>query len=293
MTSSLVSGVSASNQVGSASFNGSATHAVLWSGTASSWQDLHPETANYSFCTSTDGARQVGVASFGLTPREHAMLWYGSANTALDLHPDGFNSSAAHSTNGNMHVGIGISNGQSNALLWTGESNNAVVLNPQGFRSCNATSIFAGQQGGYGWRIDANSYHALMWSGTASSAIDLHPEGFLSSQVYGVTGNLQVGFVSGIDSGHPNGFLHACYWRGTATSAIDLHSLLPSTFVNSTATSVDPVTGSISGIAYDDLNIGYSVVWMSVPEPSTLSFIALASLAIFRKRSKVSSPHRE
>src|SRR5262245_12092083 len=67
-------------QVGQASVGGT-TRASLWSGTAGSWIDLHPQGHYLSSVHAAFGAQQVGYV-YDIT--EHATLWSGTPASLVD-----------------------------------------------------------------------------------------------------------------------------------------------------------------------------------------------------------------
>jgi hypothetical protein len=62
---------------------------------------------------------------------------------------------------------------------------------------------------------------------------------------------------------------HAFVWSGSAASGVDLHTLLPLTWQDSVATSIDEL-GNIVGTAHDNTGALRAVMWVPTPEPTTL-----------------------
>lgn len=63
-------------------------HALVWSGSASSYSDLHPSGYNFSYCLGIHHGEQVGYAqqqSYFISA-SHAYCWHGSATSGVDLH---------------------------------------------------------------------------------------------------------------------------------------------------------------------------------------------------------------
>src|SRR6185369_8744246 len=107
--------------------------ALLWSGTAASYVDLHPAGFRISFGRGISGSAQVGYAqtSAGVN---HAMLWNGTAASALDLNPAGFTNSIATAIYGTTEVGSAwgpLSTDPTHAVMWTGSAS-ALDLTPPG-----------------------------------------------------------------------------------------------------------------------------------------------------------------
>ena len=88
-----VNDVSGGKQVGSTSVNGQ-EHAVIWSGTGSTFVDLHPVgepvfPANRSRALGVSGAYQVGMINYGeVIPVWRACLWTGTAASRVDIGMD-------------------------------------------------------------------------------------------------------------------------------------------------------------------------------------------------------------
>ena len=95
--------------------------AAMWSGTADSYVDLHPNGALDSVAWGGGDGQQVGsVLSGVLGEGNHATLWTGSASSRVDLHPAGWASSIAVAARGGQQVGRGTFNATTftAAILW-------------------------------------------------------------------------------------------------------------------------------------------------------------------------------
>jgi hypothetical protein len=255
--------------------------AMLWSGTAASAVNLNPGGFTYSIAYGIAGNQQVGKGEGSITGNnDHALLWSGTAASAVDLNPVGFTNSVAFGAAGNRQVG----SGDGHALLWSGIAASAIDLNPAGFIYSDALGIAGNQQVGDGSISTTNyNYHALLWSGTATSALDLNPVGFTNSVALDTNGNQQVGY--GQFSTVPD---EALFWSGTAASAIQLQALLPSagTWDDSWASSID-ASGNVFGYAdgtLDGLSGGFAVEWSPIPEPASLSILAVYASGLLRHR---------
>jgi hypothetical protein len=220
-------GISGNQQVGNGGgpATGVNTHALLWNGTAESFNDLNPSGFDYSYAWGISGNQQVGSGLGSATDGNyHALLWNGTAESFIDLNPSGFTSSGAFRTNGTQQVGWGNGSAtgeNTHALLWNGSAESYVDLNPGGFTESWAYGISGNQQVGYGQGpATSGNRHALLWNGSAESYIDLNPDGFDYSVAYDTNGAQQVGYGWGPAT---DGNTHALLWNGSAESYVDLN----------------------------------------------------------------------
>jgi hypothetical protein len=271
---------------GSATGGSSVHHALLWSGSAGSAIDLNPTGFTGSEAFGTNGTQQVGYGTTAATGNnDQALLWSGSAGSAVNLNPTGFTVSVATGTNGTQQVGDGSGsatggNSVYHALLWNGSAGSAVDLNPTGFTESYAEGTSGTQQVGYATDPVTLNPDAMLWTGSAGSAVDLTPAGFSFSEAVDTNGTQQVGTGYGTATGGED---NALIWSGTAGSCFDLQSVLPAMFTSSNA---DYINGTnIYGIATDASNNYYAIEWsLAVPEPTSLSLVAIAGLGLFRRR---------
>jgi hypothetical protein len=221
-------GVSNVSQVGQGSFSGG-SHALLWTGSASSVVDLNGTyTATYA-AAATDTQQFGDGYGPSTSARFHALLWSGTAGSVVDLNPTGFDVSYARGIDGTHQVGYAFSESDflSRAIVWNSSATDFTNLHPDGFNESFANAVSGDRQVGYG--VDSFTLnHALLWSGTAASSIDLTPPNFTDSVANGVytsspNTSLQIGSGSGFDPLATNGETHALLWSGSATNVVDLH----------------------------------------------------------------------
>jgi len=229
--------VSAGKQVGSARVGAEGQqHAVIWSGTANSYVDLHPAGTKESraFGVSRDGVYQVGGVDIGIGwVYWRATLWAGTAASRVDLHRGDY--SQALAVGDGEQVGWTDSNYEGpRAALWRGTRDSFVDLSPEGSGISEARGVSGGQQVGWVW---FNAQVAALWTGTAASFVNLNPAEATSSQANDVSNGWQVG------SADFNNVARAGYWRGTAASWTDLHSYLPAEYTSSQARGIAHVDG--------------------------------------------------
>jgi uncharacterized membrane protein len=249
--------------------------------------DLHPSGYTNSQALATDGAQQVGWArtSSGV---DHALLWTGNAASAIDINPTGYRDSRANGVNGGRQIGYTrISGDYEHAVVWNGSADDFIDLNPPGYDGSVGNGIFGSQQVGWASGEVTNfRAHAVVWNGTADSYVDLHPPGFYDSQAMATNGIQQVGSGQ-LDEDSLPGHPHALLWSGSADSYIDLQQYLPSDVKYSYATGID-ADGSIVGYAVGGFQETYFIhafLWVPVPEPATVSLLAVGGVLLFRRRA--------
>jgi hypothetical protein len=174
------------------------------------------------------------------------------------------------------------------ALLWHGSTASVVDLDPGGFEDTWAFGTDGTQQVGRGSNFGGSD--ALLWYGTAASVVDLSPPGYSYTQAGATNGSEQVGEGSDVADG---GNEHALLWGGSANSVVDLNLFLPldGTWEESDADSIDSA-GNVFGSAfgtYNGITGTFLIEWSPVPEPTWLSFLAIASTALFRRRTRRAS----
>jgi hypothetical protein len=213
------------------------------------------------------------------------MLWSSAANTAVDLNPIGNYQSEALAVKANYQVGFD----DQGAVLWSGTAASAVSLAPTnltGYSSSAAYGLSAdGKQvvGTAGGNATNGYNHATLWYATANSAVDLNPAGINYSFAEDSNGSQQVGY------GFSNTAGNAFVWTGTAASVVDLENYLPTgaTWTGSQAYSID-ASGNIFGFGFGTVGNSsgrYAIEWspISVPEPASLSIMAILGPALLRR----------
>ncbi|MDP1661546.1 MAG: GC-type dockerin domain-anchored protein, partial [Phycisphaerales bacterium] len=206
--------VGGSSQGGEAVVNNQ-NHAALWTGTAASWVDLHPQGATSSRVYGCTETQQVGVANFN--GQVVAARWSGTAASFTVLAVPGASGNVAYAVDGTTAVGIaGI--GFGHACVWNTQSGGGgfADIHPEFAIRSIASAVHGTQVGG---RVDIgypdSVAHAAVWIGGA--CIDLHPAHALASWCYGVHSGQQGGFIQ------LPFYKHAALWTGTAASFVDLH----------------------------------------------------------------------
>ncbi len=199
-------------------------HATIWSGTAASPIDLHPDGgvgATASGLNAINGTQQAGYATIGGT--NHAGIWAGTKESFVDLHPDDPNVtySIVQATSGTQQAGNIMTGGVSHGGIWAGGKASFLDLNPDssGATASGLNATTGTQQAGYA--TIGGSAHAGIWAGTKDSFVDLHPYAAdavtTASVIRATTGAQQAGrtVVDGVS--------RAAIWAGSKGSFVDLH----------------------------------------------------------------------
>ena len=171
--SSFAYAVSGGKQAG-ALMNSSSEHAVVWSGSAKSFIDLHSSKFISTVAYGILGGQQVGYGYMQLSGAHgstiyvnHALLWSGSASTMVDLHPAGYSHSFARGLNVSKQVGYGYTGSTYHALVWSGTAASVVDLHsfvPATYPESDAFAIdvFGRIVGVVGDSV-TNVWHAFVW----------------------------------------------------------------------------------------------------------------------------------
>ena len=261
-TTAIGVSIAAGQQAGWVTVGGQ-NRASVWSGTPSSWLDLHPAGASRSQLYSTTGSQQVGFATVGGVDR--ASLWSGSAASWVDLHPAGATQSECNVTDGITQGGYARIGGVVRASLWTGSAGSRIDLNPAGSSGSEVWAISGNRQAGYAFV--GGVLRASIWSGSAASWDNLHPAGATESQVYGMYGNEQVGHAK------IGGAVCASLWHGTGSTWVNLHPAVASESVALATNGIYQVGwANVGGVqraciwtgssgSYEDLAVGLQGDW--------------------------------
>jgi hypothetical protein len=164
--------MNSAHQVGSArDFISQVDGAALWSGTRTSFVNLHRPEWSRSRANDVSGIHQVG---FRIQGNLLATAWSGSAASSVNLHPTGFTDSFAGKIEGTQVVGHAFTpQGASNAILWTSlDSSSFVNLHPVSATGSSALGISGNHQVGYTNNASFQE-EAAYWNGTSSSYINL------------------------------------------------------------------------------------------------------------------------
>jgi hypothetical protein len=307
-TFSQANAVSGNQQVGEGTYpnddNTLSTNALLWTGTASSMVNLNPSGYTYSAATATDGTEQVGYGEQSGDYETNALLWTGTAASAVDLMPANYNMSAATGVYGNIQVGYGYGSPTGDyvhPLEWQGTAASATDILPSGYTDAEAMDVSGNQIVGFAdnnaWGSGRGNYlayitHAMLWNATTDAWTDLNPaSGWTETFALGTNGDFQVGYGYGTTTGNED---HALVWDGNNSSFTDLEDVLPSNFVSSVATGIDP-DGNIVGYAENNAGVTYSVEWVdppaaadvaAVPEPGGLTSLGVMAIALLMRRGR-------
>jgi len=222
---SVIRGSSGNQQAGSILSETFQSRAALWTGSAESYVDLHPEGFNASFALANGDGQQGGSVTLGV----HSIpgFWTATAASFVNLLPDvgpgPAQSGSVNAVAGGKQGGsvVQFPNSGSVASLWSGTAESWVNLNPAGATSSLISGMGGNQQAGRA-SFEGATDRAGYWTGTADSFVNVHPAhipGIINSFLNDTDGVQQVG---NIRVGEANG-LRAAVWSGTADSVVDLH----------------------------------------------------------------------
>ncbi len=235
-------------QVGAAYFGGD-RHAGLWSGSSTSFVDLHPGPgSSTAYDISNDGQWQVGSYQPPSQYR-HPTLWRSTASSAMDLTPSSAypgeyvtGEATAISRSGAYQLGafeswpIGGYSAISHACRWQGQPLPVETFTSQ-YGNTNYAPNFARTTSADGTKAAGQMYtfqgwHAAYWP-DLNTLRDLHPAGFLESTVNDMSagGGVIVGSAT-LSNGR-----HGMIWTGQEGVFTDLH---PFPFLSSETLGVSP-----------------------------------------------------
>ncbi len=301
-TGASAQAVEGGQQVGFLGFGGLA---CLWTGTASSVVDLHPDGASTSRALAVDEGKQAGWAV--VDGVHSAAMWSGTKASWVNLHPASGQVSEANGIHGDQQVGYVRVLGDNHAAIWHGTAASFSDVHPADSITSALRDTDGTQQ--VGWAdAGTGSPRAYLWTGTAASAIMLSPGGKFgpASECYAVADGEQVGWfdVGGLTRSaslwtgsaaswvnlHPavafrsyaydcndgeqvgaaqiDGAWHAGRWKGSAASWEDLHGFLPSTIAESYANGIwheDGVTYVVGSAVEKITGKTFAVMWIEAP----------------------------
>lgn len=225
-TSSTVNGLDANRQAGSAVFNGR-TEAIVWSGSATSYINLHPNNlVDRSWASGFVNGDPVGTIdrpTSGTLPRR-AVRWAanGPGISYIDLMPENCQQSTIWGAGGGQMCGWAqYQSGPAPGGYWSTDYASFVPLNALGAMRSYAAGCGGGQQ--VGWAVFSNQSRASMWSGSSATYVNLQPTiaSNLTSAAWGTDGVQQVGNIN--DSFYNRSW--ACLWASSAASVVYLNPM--------------------------------------------------------------------
>lgn len=207
---STIYGVGGGRQVGQTRFSG-VPRATMWSGTSSSWTDLHPIGSIDSVAYDTDGTQQVGTSIIGT---DQASLWTGSYTSFVNLNPANAQSSNAYTVSNGVQYGSAKFAGRARAGRWQGSAASWQDMHPAAAGTSEIFGSSGNVQVGYGDFI--SGYRPLVWRTGSSGYEDLMPyvpAGFSFAIADGVWTDGQVTRVVGrVGSSTPTVMRKAILW---------------------------------------------------------------------------------
>ncbi len=162
--------MSSNTQVGVARFAG-ADRAGFWSGSASSWVDLHPPAGAINSLAAAATATQQGGYWSPSVGVQYAAVWSGSPGALTTLNPAVASSSFVAGMIDGLQVGSASVNGVARASLWAGSSESWEDLSLALAGSWGDTvAVAIATDGvtltvsGFGFNNATNRNEALVWS---------------------------------------------------------------------------------------------------------------------------------
>ncbi len=297
--SSAATCVSGSRQGGSAAMDiagyTNVSQAVIWSGSASSAQNVTPPDSAGGGINDMDGNTAVGwwwwpyqcyagtQASTCYT--QQAAKWESGAATFTNLQWSGWEYSMASAVRGGV-IGGHVTNDDAvgnywwHGLLWDFNGSSGTDLQPMGTSSSDVSSIDGERQ--YGEILTpypGPTYHAAMWSGSPATFVDMHPAGASASFVTDAADGLQVGYT-----GYPYDGAKACLWSSSAQSYTNLHpagaSLSHAYAVSRGIIMGDATMAGVTKVGYWSAGSLEFHELDSVLKPEGFSYVSVASIQI-------------
>ncbi|MCA9304147.1 MAG: immunoglobulin domain-containing protein, partial [Phycisphaerales bacterium] len=175
---SSASAVDGDDQYGTASLPFAIVHAARWSGTSSTFVDMHPSWASNSAIVDASDGQQVGVVN--QWSNSHAVIWSGTPESIIDIHPDGALSSTVSDCEGGLQLGaVNYDDGTgSHPGIWAGSASTFVDLSavvPAGYSGLSLTAIDVAPDGtislvGSARNISLNRTEAVLLTATPDSS---------------------------------------------------------------------------------------------------------------------------
>lgn len=164
-------------QYGAATLAFQGVHAAMWSGSQSSFIDMHPAGAINSTIYSAADGQQVGIINQWNDP--HAGVWSNSPGSFVDLHPDGATDSNVNDCAGGLQIGsVGYPDGLTfHPGIWSGHKDtfyDLMDVMPAGFAGLALNAIDIEANGtvsiaGSAWNIDLQRREAVLISSTTTA----------------------------------------------------------------------------------------------------------------------------
>ncbi len=144
--------------------------AAKWSGTASSFVNMHPAGASRSGISDAADGQQVGFAEFGGVGKP--LLWHGSPDDFVDLTPIGAVAASAVACEGGLQLGSVQFADATHPVLWAGQPEAFVDLKPfvpEPLTTAAVTCMDIEPDGtivvgGFGYNPNTGVYNALLWT---------------------------------------------------------------------------------------------------------------------------------
>lgn len=284
---STIFGGHATGYVGARYNTGFSFRASAWLGPTYTYADLHPGGFAVSYALSANTTTISGTVYPSAGSMGVPVIWHRDTLTMEILTGPSGNHTEALDVSMKFVVGstVGNSTGfNDNAILWNRTTGSVQTLLPAGFSSTRAVAVSGNRILGSGFKNGRLQPHII----THQEATDTYSSQDMSTGDYDEAaaddfkGDEAVGFGRRDEMAIVE---HALYWNGLDADPTDLHVGLSTEFVASRAASID-ADGLIYGYAERADGSRVGVVWAVVPEPATMSALALGVFGLVRSRRR-------
>lgn len=177
-------------QYGSIGLPFAGVHAAKWSGSSTTFVDMHPDGYINSTISDASDGQQVGVVNLWNNP--HAVIWANTPNSLVDLNPDGATQSNASACEMGIQIGTVLLDGETSfrPAIWAGSKDTFYDLSsviPDGYTGLSMAALDVATDGtisivGNAWNVDQARNEAILITSTTAAACqaDMNGDGQLN-----------------------------------------------------------------------------------------------------------------